>query len=119
MNLLSDNRKLERYLIELLAALPSIQAEELRLAANKIANRSFTLQAVYQELRKLEKQGIVVRKAGNYSLRFLSKIYPQSPPIISPRYIPRYILKALQDISSKPSDNPTNLTNYPPAKISR
>lgn len=70
MTLLADNAKLEEQVVAALARNPSSTAEQLASAV-EAGSRSYSIQAIYQELRKLERNGLVVRKAKRYSLRLL------------------------------------------------
>lgn len=68
--LCAADKKLEELIIETLGEEPCLKADALR---QRIATRArgFSIQAVYQELRKLERRGVVVRKRGLYTLRLL------------------------------------------------
>lgn len=66
----TNERKLEELVVETLAESPHLSAEGIRLHVER-RHRVFTVQAIYQELRKLERNGVVVRKRGLYSLRLL------------------------------------------------
>jgi len=70
MALVCETARLEEKVIEALAARPAARADEILAAVSK-GRKSFSIQAVYQELRKLERHGIVVKKQKRYSLRLL------------------------------------------------
>lgn len=68
--LLTENSQLEERIVEVLARHPSAEAELLH---QEVTTRwkAYTLQAIYKELRKLEQGGVIVRRKGRYSLRYL------------------------------------------------
>lgn len=70
MAILSTSGLLEEQVITCLAEKPGITAQQLSQALDTLG-RNYTIQAVYQELRKLEKGGVVVKNGKLYSLRFL------------------------------------------------
>jgi hypothetical protein len=62
------DQKLDELLINLLADCPSLSAPELwKKTANR--PRSYTIQAIYQELRKLQRQGVILKVGNKYSLK--------------------------------------------------
>lgn len=69
MFLISAEPSLKETIIRLLAKKSSLSGSTLRLMLTKLIKRSFTKQAVYKELRKLESAGIVVRDMDGYSLK--------------------------------------------------
>ena len=61
MTLLSAITKLEERVLEALAERPAVAVEELSMLISA-KEKAYSLQAIYQELRKLERAGVVVRK---------------------------------------------------------
>ena len=66
--LISNRQALQDRVVELLGAAPALTALELQESLGEHA-RECTLQAVYQELRKLIAAGVVVKTGQHYSLR--------------------------------------------------
>jgi hypothetical protein len=66
--LLQSGEKLEEHIVQALARKPAVTASWLH---RSICERyqPYTLQAVYQELRKLQRAGVVVKAKDEYSLR--------------------------------------------------
>ena len=66
--LCDTQHRLEGLIVETLAHNPSVSALWLQERI-KLRYRAFSIQAVYQELRKLRKNGVVVKVGENFSLR--------------------------------------------------
>ena len=65
--LLTPNISLENLLVELMAKRPSATAATL-LDQLQGSGHSYSIQAIYKELRKLQSQGVVLKRNGEYSL---------------------------------------------------
>lgn len=66
--LLQHQENLEELLVRWLAQRPAVSANWLHEQTRRLA-RSYTIQAVYKELRKLQRVGVVVKVGERYSLR--------------------------------------------------
>ena len=66
--LAGDKERLEDHLVHLLSRSASATAEHL-MESLKERKLSYSIQAVYKELRKLQAEGIVIKARGLYSLR--------------------------------------------------
>lgn len=62
-------RKLEENIVICLLNLPQLSARSIQNQINIRMKKRFSIQAVYQELRKLRNEGIVVKRKDIYSLR--------------------------------------------------
>lgn len=65
--LLEKGQKIEDMIVEALAVVPNVSAKELTKHISQTV-KEVSLQAVYQELRKLERAGVVMRHKKRYSL---------------------------------------------------
>ena len=66
--LCGDRERLEDHLVHLLSGSVSATAEQL-MQQLKVRGLSYSIQAVYMELRKLQAEGVVIKARGLYSLR--------------------------------------------------
>ncbi len=68
--LLQLRDSLEELIVELLGRQPNLPAQEIRRRL-QAPQRQYTIRAVYKELAKLEKEGVVVKVKDRYSLRMV------------------------------------------------
>ncbi len=67
--LLHAQENLEDFIVKALAIKPALSADALQKLVHQAAGKRFSIQGIYQKLRKLQRGGVVVKAKQSYSLR--------------------------------------------------